>query len=204
MGWRENGERLREHWRNIAVKHAQENTPLDLMKALPEPGPSMMWTITVSPKLNPEFVNALRECSADDMAPLAAYLASDKPLGPRERKRLAAMLPEGRKTGRPKNTQLRAAASAAAFFYKEWRALNEKQGIADHGRCGAMKDYSAQWVVEDYFGWGGGEPLTPIALDSLMTRVREIMEKPKHLRDHSGQGTISFPAFGWDSKNRQN
>jgi hypothetical protein len=200
--WREVGEALRNRWRETALEGVRREAPVELLQSVPEPGPGMSWVIAwYDPKLDPNFIEALKKTTEDDKSSLAAYLTSDKPLGRRERERLARLLTKTRKTGRPPNVQLQAAASLAMMFYKEWRALNKKQGISDHGYCRDMKDYSAQWSVEDWFRWGAdGERLTRTRIDEFATSVRELMEKPKHRRADAESGIITFPVFGWKSK----
>ena len=200
MDWHENGERLRKSWRDGVIKKLHKETPVDFIRSLPEPGPGMMWTVERRREgLSDEFVAALDASSDSDMSPLADYLASDKPLSPEERRVLARRLPK-RTTGRPKNTQLRAATSVACMFYEEWRASNKKLRISDHGHCDDMKGYASKWVVEDWFCQGScDEKLMEHTGREFVASVRELMEKPKHLRD-TEEGLISFPLFGWEPK----
>ena len=108
---------------------------------MPEPGPGYAWILGVTDNtdLDPEFLRALDASSRRNMSPLADYLKSDRPLGRKERDRLARFLPKA--TGKHgQSTQLRAAANRAEFFYTELRNLNRMRGIRDHGECGLMKE----------------------------------------------------------------
>jgi hypothetical protein len=204
MDWHQNGERLRKEWRENALEGIKRELPpqlISLMESLPEPGPGNMWEIKRRREgLSDEFMEALNASTDDDMSPLANYVASDKPLSQEERKVLSLRLPK-RKTGRPQDTQLRTAASIACMFYKEWRELNKRLQVRDHGHCPEMKEYAAQWMVEDWFWWGSkGQELNETNKNEFVASVRERMEKPARLRDTGGKGVITFPAFGWDSK----
>jgi hypothetical protein len=204
MDWLKNGERLRKLRRDMVIEKLHTDiTPemCELLRSMPEPGEGMMWTAARRKKgLSDEFMDALDACSDSDMSPLADYVASDKPLSPEERKVVARRLPK-RKTGRPKDVQLRAAASIACDFYEEWRDHNKRLGIPDHGHGDDMKTYAAQWNVEDWFRIGSdGEEFTDDTKAEFIARVRELMEKPKHLRGDCDTAAVSFPLFGWESK----
>jgi hypothetical protein len=194
---------LRQVCRDAAVEGCQREFPPELLEAIrkaPEPGPGMMWTVARRKKgLSDEFVAALDACTDSDMSPLADYLLSDKPLSKEERRVIARKLPK-RTSGRPKDHQLRAAASVACMFYNAWRSRNKKLAASDHGHCDEMKGLAAQWMVEDWFSWGSGSvELTDDNRQDFVVSVRELMEKPKHLRE-GDKGLITFPMFGWESK----
>lgn len=207
-GWRENGEAIRALWRERVVEGVSKYIPpevWDVFNGLPKPPPDHMWTMGASdPELNDEFVNALHDSSKDDMSPLAAYLDSEQPLGPKERKRLARFLPKGRSIGRPQNSQLRAAAALAWHFYNSLRALNKKRGFKDRGYCNDMKDYAARAMLEDWFAWGADcERLSGGGLDDFVFKVRELMEKAKSRRDPGDLGIVTFPVPDAFLKGRQ-
>jgi hypothetical protein len=195
----ENGQHLRRVWRHRTQEGIKLRFgDLEWLRSIPEPGEGMMWT--AAPRkagLSDEFVQALEASTDTDMSPLADYIASDKPLSKEEREVLSRKLPK-RKTGRPKNSQLRGAASMAWMFYQEWRKLNKELGVSDRGCGDDMKGYSAQWVVEDYFEWGGEEFTANDRTDKFTVSVRELMEKPKHLRGGVDRCILTFPAHGWD------
>jgi hypothetical protein len=204
MDWLKNGERLRKLRRNMTIEKLHKDIGpevLELLRSMPEPGEGRMWTATRRKEgLSDEFVAALDACSDSDMSPLADYVASDKPLSAEERRVIARKLPK-RKAGRPKDTQLRAAASVAWDFYQEWRDQNKRLGISDHGHGDEMKAYAARWNVEDWFGFGSdGEEFSDNTRAGFIARVRELMEKPKHLRGDCNRALITFPLFGWGSK----
>jgi len=206
MGWRENGDDLRRAWRQRVLRGLQrDDVPVDLFRKFPDPPPGWEWTAKrYKEGLSPEFIDALEASSEGDMSPLADYVASEKPLSKGERELVSRKLTT-RKSGRPKNAQLRGAATLAGMFYSEWRRLNKKLCTRDHGHCDEMKECSAQWMVEDWFCWGsGGEELTESNREDFIESVRKLLEKPKHLREHAGDCLVGFPLFGWEPKDHQN
>jgi hypothetical protein len=207
MGWLENGDALRETWLDNAMKGIElRYGPIESWRPIPPSrtvcpdcgGQHGVWIAGPYKKgLSPEFIKALEASTKTDMSPLADYVSSDKPLSKEERKIIAGRLPR-RKTGRPKNAQLRGAASMAWMFYQEWRSRNKSLGIPDHGHCDDMKDFSAQWMVEDYFHWGNnGEELTEDNVDDFIADARELMEKSKRRRDGADRCIVTVPGFGY-------
>jgi hypothetical protein len=204
MGWRENGEALRAHWHKKIEGIKRELLPPrieELADRLSETmarkvGRGWAWTIASRrPDIaEPEFLDALDASSQDDMSPLAAYLASEKPLGPKERERLAKFLPKPAKMGRPKNHQLRGAAKMAVMFYREWRSMNQRMGTKDHGHADEMKCYAVEAVVEDLFTYNKEmEKRSPQEFEDFTRQVRELMDKQKSLREEWEKGLITVP-----------
>jgi hypothetical protein len=201
--WRENGERLRQAYKDAVSKGLAGEIPPDvlhavhhLMDELPEAGPGNTWTIGLSnyEGLNLAFVEALEKSDEKNMSALAEYLKSDQPLGPKERERLARRLPKGTRIGRPHNRQVRAAASVARMFYKRLRELNKARGVKDHGHCDDMKRFAARVTVEDWFCYVPGiGKLSEEEIESFANRVREVMDKASSYVEAGEPGIVSFP-----------
>jgi hypothetical protein len=141
------------------------------------------------------------------MWPLAEYLLSDQPLGPKEREKLARRLPKGTHIGRPRNHQIRGASHLARLFYERLREKNKADGIRDHGHCDNMKCYAARATVEDWFAYDfeNDAPRSQEGIESFAGQVREFMDKAKSRREGVDKAIVSFPAPAWwpRRKNRQ-
>ena len=119
----------------------------------------------------------------------------------------SADLPEGYwdsddLNGRPRGEGIRVAATISYYFYEEWRGENLKRGISDYGYRGEMKDYAAEVIVKDYFAWRfrvGVRPVFvwevgwPKDVESLIDKVRELMDKPKKRREPGVGEELAFP-----------
>jgi hypothetical protein len=198
--WREVGKRLREQRHERLVKHAAECN-----MAVETPHGPVILPNDYYGDVAPGFRAALwghfyRDDGFD--SPLIPYLLSDEPLGPIERRWLAALLvarerPRDR-NGRPQDFDLRLAATLACHIYNAWRESNRDLGVIDQGHRGEMKDIAAQEVVEDFFAWrfttGFDEYRLKGNREAFLEAVRELMDRPKERRDlGDGPHTITTP-----------
>ena len=228
--WRENAECLRNQWMAVAIQGLKKFTEefpdsAGLMRAantMPSPKPGYVaelkitspdyiatltrydggWGVALAELrgLEPEFVKAYSESTREDMAPLAKYLSSEKPLGAKERAKLARLLPKGNKIGRPRNHQIRGAAHLAWMFYRKLREMNKASGVADWGRSDDMKLYAARAMVSDYFSHL--ESLSEEEQERFAMQVRELMEKSQVRRSGSEKAIIALPAAWADSRQK--
>jgi hypothetical protein len=151
--------------------------------------------------LSPEFVEAYLECLyRDNSDSLRDYLKSGKSLGPKEREKLARLLPKSKKGGRPRNNQLRGASELAWIFYRRLQQMNKASGIAVRGQSDDMKLYAARAMVSDYFSHL--ESLSEEEQERFAMQVREFMDKSRARRSGSEKAVISVRAPGLDDRQK--
>ena len=148
MDWREAGERLREQiLAGVEMKYADRREHLGT--------PTRTLTIlelAAHPPVDDSFVaSAIAAEYHNDRSALIRYL-SERPLGMQEQFALAQILklksPEAKKGGRPRERPTVVSEAVASAFYQNWRRINKRKGITDHGHRREMKDYSARFAVE--------------------------------------------------------
>ena len=110
-------------------------------------------------------INLFREALADDCDPRSIIIESEQKFLSRLKVQLrtrsfeedkAYFLALNSRPGRPRSDSVRLAATFACLFYDAWRGENQKRGIKDYGHRRDMKDWSAEVIVSDLFGWRFG------------------------------------------------
>jgi hypothetical protein len=127
--------------------------------------------------------NAMR----GDPSYLVKHLRSRRALTQFDRKMLAECLEAhltgevGKDRGRPQKHYARLLARMALIFYQEWKQINRRQGIRDHGHGGEMKDEACRVALDFYDA--GLLQLHPTVQDiPTFDCVRELMDRPKSRR----------------------
>jgi hypothetical protein len=173
MGWRATGKKLRE----------QTLAGIDLLKAEQERHLGKAKRILTilepadGPRVDPDFVGAAIKAEFhNERGPLIEYL-SERPMGKAEQFALAQILkkPE-RKGGRPRNSNDAVAAAVATAFFKKWRSINKRSGIADWGHRMAMKHFAAAFAVELAYRYGDTRTVpSPETIERAIGSVLGIM-----------------------------
>lgn len=122
---------------------------------------------------SPGMQAALADHAKGNPTALIRYLKSNN-LWTAEDRSAVADLFEDHTGGRPRDDDLRTAATLARVFYDEWRAWNRKLGVDDRGLAEAMKDDAAQFIVSDFYPERG---------EAFHDTVRDTMDRPGHRRD---------------------
>jgi hypothetical protein len=88
-------------------------------------------------------------------APLIKSLLLNRPISPADRERFSALESSGapspppkRGRGRPRDENVRAAATLATRLYRQWKDENVREGIKDWGLGGKMKEQSCHYAIE--------------------------------------------------------
>jgi len=151
--------------------------------------------------ISPEFAEAyLEHLYRGNTTPLRDYVKSEKPLNKKEREKLARLLPKDKRTGRPRNLQIRGAAEVAWDFYRRLREMNEATGVADRGCADDMKLYAARAMVSDYFSHI--EQPSEEEQERFALQVREFMDKSKARRGGSEKALITVSAPWLDDRQK--
>jgi hypothetical protein len=198
--WLSRGKFLRASFQQRVLEHVGTVVSRSGAAEGPVPGISILFG---ERQENPEFLMAYWPfLFSDDPSSLMEYLRSDKPLGNPERCALAKLFErksEESQIGRPQDTLLRTAATAACHFYDLWRRDNKSKGISDRGHGAKMKDYAALAMVEDAFAW----QFLDRDIEGFVEAVRELMDRPKHRRDPGEHSYITIPVSPDVLKRRQ-
>ena len=99
------------------------------------------------------FLNAVIQLSRGNSAPVIEILLSEYEITTEDRETLAFYYKGGfsrpRKKGR-RNGAEHEAAIIAKRFYSEWKDLNRRMAIRDHGNSDEMKDEASRFITEQY------------------------------------------------------
>lgn len=138
--WQELGKNLQQYWIDVFQKF-RKNGPADFRRHEAELADQH------------PFLNAVVQLNRGNRQPIIDYLRSDNPISSDDRADLAFYF-EGGLSHKPrkgrKNGAEHEAGLIAVKFYKEWKDMNRRHRVTDHGNSDHMKDEAARFVVEDY------------------------------------------------------
>jgi hypothetical protein len=136
-----------------------------------------------------EWSDAVHAACNGDPSRLVEYLRSERALTRTDRDLLATFLPSMLKKGRPGKDEVKSLARVALVFYQEWKQLNRRLGIRDHGHADDMKQQACRVALAlmNTDPWRVALGLPPVlnpasTVPPTVEAVRELMDRPKSRR----------------------
>ncbi|MFD1987985.1 hypothetical protein ACFSOZ_36815 [Mesorhizobium newzealandense] len=160
-GWKVSGQNLQKYWLTVMANFVGD-------------APAQIKALERSLAEDAPFLNCVIQAHRGNNGPIIEILRSDYEITPDDRQALAFYLQGGfagpkKRRGRPKGAE-NEAATIATKFYREWKDLNRRLGIRDHGKSDQMKDEAARFVADEYVS----------RLQANTDTTRENMERGKN------------------------